>query len=87
MKKLGLCILVLAFLLSTTLVLAGDQWLLVKDKAGTCKVIKTKPDQPTIIGGPYPTKEAAAQAMAEACPSQPADKKPEKKQEKKQDKK
>jgi hypothetical protein len=88
MKKLGLCILVFAFLLSTTCVFAEEQWLLVKDKAGVCKIMKTKPDQPPIIGGPYTSKEAALQALKDKCPSQPADKKADdKKPDKKQDKK
>ena len=44
------------------LVLA-EQWLVVKDKAGVCKIMKTKPGTPTIVSGPYASKEEARKAL------------------------
>lgn len=50
---------------ASSMVLA-EQWLLVKDKAGVCKIMKTKRGTPTIIGGPYSSEEDARKAMKAA---------------------
>ncbi|MBI4963770.1 MAG: hypothetical protein HY913_10890 [Desulfomonile tiedjei] len=39
---------------------------MVKDKAGVCKIMKTKRGTPTIIGGPYSSEEDARKAMKAA---------------------
>lgn len=67
MKKFAVFALILVFAFGTTVAYA-QQWLIVKDKKGVCKINKTKAGSPTIIGGPYSTKEAAQKALEETCP-------------------
>lgn len=67
MKKIAVMAFILIFAFGTSVALA-QQWLIVKDKKGVCKINKTKAGSPTIIGGPYATKEAAEKALAETCP-------------------
>lgn len=81
MKKCAVMVLILVFAFGSTVALA-QQWLVVKDNKGVCKINKTKAGSPTIVGGPYPTKEAAEKALKETCPEaaqKPADKKKDKK--------
>jgi|GEM_PF-5052891 len=41
----------------------AEQWLVVKDKDGKCSVMKTKPGAPTIVSGPYSSKDEARKAI------------------------
>jgi hypothetical protein len=41
----------------------AEQWLIVKDKAGKCTIMKTKPGTPTIVSGPYASKDEARKAI------------------------
>jgi len=68
MKRLGLFALAFVFSLTATPLFASEQWLVVKDKAGACKIMKTKKGTPTIVGGPYSDKEAAQRALSDLCP-------------------
>ncbi len=68
--------------LSTSLVIA-DQYLVVKDKSGKCKVEVFKANKGTIIAGPFDSKEEVTKALHEKCPEaaqkKPAEKKTDKK--------
>jgi hypothetical protein len=47
---------------------AGDQYVVIKDKNGVCKVLKTKGKTPKTIAGPFPSKKEAESAKARKCP-------------------
>jgi hypothetical protein len=66
-KMYRLAVLTIALILwpASNLVLA-EQWFVIKDKAGVCDVWKTKAGTPTIIGGPYSTKDDARKALKAA---------------------
>jgi hypothetical protein len=69
------------FCLSTSLVFA-DQYLVVKDKSGKCKLEVFKADKGQIIAGPFDSKEEGVKALHEKCPEavkKPAEKKTDKK--------
>jgi len=77
MKKVVVLAVALCFCLSTSVVF-GDQWLVVKDKSGKCKVQVFKADKGTILAGPFNSKEEGAKALSEKCPGaakKPAEKK------------
>ena len=61
----------------------ADQYLVVKDKSGKCKVEVFKVDKGTIIAGPFDSKEEVTKALHEKCPEaaqkKPAEKKTDKK--------
>jgi hypothetical protein len=81
MKKVVVLAMAVCFCLTTSLVFA-DQYLVVKDKKGKCKVEVFRADKGTIIAGPFDSKEEGTKALQEKCPE--ASKKPS---EKKTDKK
>jgi hypothetical protein len=81
MKKLVVLVMAVCFCLSTSLVIA-DQYLVVKDKSGKCKIEVFKADKGQIIAGPFDSKVEGTKALHEKCPE--AEKKPA---EKKKDKK
>jgi hypothetical protein len=69
------------FCLSTSLVIA-DQYLVVKDKSGKCKVEVFKAEKGKILAGPFDSKEEVTKALLEKCPEavkKPAEKKKDKK--------
>jgi hypothetical protein len=81
MKKVVVLALVLCFGLSTVGVFA-DQYLIVKDKSGKCKLEVFKADKGSIIAGPFDSKEEGVKALHEKCPEaakKPAEKKTDKK--------
>ena len=67
MRKAILLVVTLCFCLGTTVVFA-DQYLVVKDRAGTCKIQVFKADKGAIIAGPYTSKKEAAKALRVKCP-------------------
>jgi hypothetical protein len=81
MKKVVVFAVAVCFGLSTSLVLA-DQYLVVKDKSGKCKLEVFRADKGSIIAGPFDSKEEGAKALHEKCPEavkKPAEKKTDKK--------
>jgi hypothetical protein len=46
---------------------SAQQWLVVRDKAGKCEIMKTKPDT-MILAGPFMSKAQAEKALKEECP-------------------
>lgn len=71
-RKLLRILVVLAVALSLSLVtamaLAADQWVVIKDSKGVCKVIKAKAKTAKTIAGPFAKKEDAVKAKEEKCP-------------------
>jgi hypothetical protein len=81
MKKLVALGLAVCLFLSTSLVFA-DQYLVVKDKAGKCKLEVFKAEKGQILAGPFDSKEEGTKALQEKCPEaakKPAEKKTDKK--------
>ncbi len=81
MKKVVLLAVAVCFCLSTGLVFA-DQYLVVKDKTGKCKLEVFKADKGQILAGPFDSKEEGTKALHEKCPEtakKPAEKKTDKK--------
>jgi len=81
MKRVVVLAVAVCFCLSTSLVFA-DQYLVVKDKSGKCKLEVFKADKGQIIAGPFGSKEDGAKALHEKCPEavkKPAEKKTDKK--------
>ncbi len=81
MKSVMVLAVVVCSCLSTSLVFA-DQYLVVKDKSGKCKLEVFKADKGTILAGPFDSKEEGAKALHEKCPDaakKPAEKKTDKK--------
>jgi hypothetical protein len=81
MKKVVVLALVACFCLATTLAFA-DQYLVVKDKSGKCKLEVFKAEKGKILAGPFDSKEDGAKALLEKCPEaakKPAEKKTDKK--------
>ncbi len=81
MKKVVLSAVAVCFCLSTGLVFA-DQYLVVKDKTGKCKLEVFKADKGQILAGPFDSKEEGTKALHEKCPEtakKPAEKKTDKK--------
>jgi hypothetical protein len=68
MKRFVMLAVALSFCLGTSLVLA-DQYLVVKDKSGTCKLQVFKRDRGIIIAGPFNSKKEADKAFQQKCPS------------------
>jgi hypothetical protein len=67
--NIGIVLLVvLSLSLVTAIAFAADQWVVVKDSKGTCKVIKAKGKTPKTIAGPFAKKEDAVKAKDEKCP-------------------
>jgi hypothetical protein len=84
-KHLAGVFFVFVFALTTTVVFAaGENWVVIKDKNGVCKVIEAKEKTPATIAGPFKSREAAEKAKAKECPKDAgsaADKKKEKAEE------
>jgi hypothetical protein len=81
MKKFVVLAVAVCFCLSTGAVFA-DQYLVVKDKSGKCKLEVFKAEKGQILAGPFDSKEEGAKALHEKCPEaakKPAEKKTDKK--------
>ncbi len=81
MKKVVALVVGISFCLSTGLVLA-DQYLVVKDKRGKCKLEVFKAEKGQIVAGPFQSREEGTKALHEKCPEaakKPAEKKTDKK--------
>lgn len=81
MKKVVVLAVAVCFCLSAGLVLA-DQYLVVKDKSGKCKLEVFKAEKGQILAGPFDSKELGTKALHEKCPeaaTKPVEKKPDKK--------
>jgi hypothetical protein len=81
MKQLVALAVAVCLCLSTSMVIA-DQYLVVKDKNGKCKVEIFRADKGKIIAGPFDSKEEVTKALHKNCPEtvkKPAKKKTEKK--------
>ena len=81
MKKIVVLAVALCFCLSTSMVLA-DQYLVVKDKSGKCKLQVFKADKGTILAGPFNSRAEGVKALQEKCPgaaAKPSKKKTDKK--------
>ncbi len=81
MKRVVVLAVAVCFCLSTGLVLA-DQYLVVKDKSGKCKLEVFKAEKGEILAGPFASKEEGAKALHEKCPEavkKPVEKKTDKK--------
>jgi hypothetical protein len=62
---------VLALVFSLTAALAfaaGESWVVIKDKNGVCKIIKSDHKTPKTVAGPFKSKEDAEKAEAKECP-------------------
>jgi hypothetical protein len=70
MKKISALFLILCLIVQFSLVAfaAQDQYVVIKDKNGVCKVLKTKGKTPKTIAGPFKTKKQAQAAKEEKCP-------------------
>jgi hypothetical protein len=70
LKRIVVLIVGVMFALTSLPVLAADQWGVIKDKNGKCKVISMKKGAtPKTIAGPFATKDEASKAKKEKCPS------------------
>lgn len=81
MKKIVVLV-VAAFLCVSVAQVFADQYLVIKDKKGKCKVEVFKADKGAIIAGPFDSKEEGTKALQEKCPEaakKPAEKKTDKK--------
>ncbi len=81
MKKI-VVLAVAVFLCVSVAQVFADQYLVVKDKSGKCKLEVFKADKGSIIAGPFDSKEDGAKALQEKCPEavkKPAEKKTDKK--------
>jgi hypothetical protein len=72
MKRILVGLLVVVFCLVGALAFAaGEQWVVIKDKKGVCKVISAKGKTPKTIAGPFPSKAKAMAAKEAKCPQKP----------------
>jgi hypothetical protein len=81
MKRVAIAVVAACLCLTTTLVCA-DQYLVVKDKSGKCKLEVFRADKGAIIAGPFASRDEGVKALHEKCPEaakKPAEKKPDKK--------
>jgi hypothetical protein len=81
MRKIIVLGVVMCFCLCSGLA-SADQYLVVKDKSGKCKVEVFRSDKGMILAGPFDSKDQGMKALQEKCPEsakKPAEKKPEKK--------
>lgn len=78
LKKLAVLMVVAIFALVSVPAFAADKYVVIKDKKGVCKVIKSKDKTAKTIAGPFATKAEAEKAKEEKCPKkkEPAKKKP-----------
>jgi len=61
----------------------ADQYLVVKDKSGKCKLEVFKADKGQILAGPFESKDEGVKALHEKCPESAQKKPAEKKMDKK----
>ena len=66
-RLIGLFIAVIFVLTTVAAFAAGDNYVVIKDKRGVCKVIKAKEKTPATIAGPFKTKEEAVKAKEKEC--------------------
>lgn len=81
MKRIIVALVTACMCLTATLVCA-DQYLVVKDKSGKCKVEVFRAEKGSIIAGPFASREEGMKALQEKCPGaakKPAPKTPDKK--------
>ena len=81
MKSVVVLAIAACLCLGTSLVPA-DQYLVVKDKSGKCKLEVFKAEKGQILAGPFDSKEEGSKALHEKCPDtvkKPAEKKTDKK--------
>jgi hypothetical protein len=72
MKKSLIGLLVVVFCLVGVLAFAaGEQWVVIKDKKGVCKVISAKGKTPKTIAGPFASKAKAVAAKEAKCGKKP----------------
>jgi hypothetical protein len=60
-------ILVLILLFCGVCTASAQQWMVVKDKAGKCEIMRTRPEV-MILAGPFMSKVEAEKALKESCP-------------------
>jgi hypothetical protein len=63
----GMVVTIFAFTAAFAFAAAGDPWFVIKDKAGTCKVIQAKDKTPATIAGPFKDRLEAKQAKGKVC--------------------
>lgn len=69
-KRLALCFSLAVFLfVGVAAYAAGEQWFVIKDKNGVCKVISAKDKTPKTIAGPFSSKAKAEAAKEKSCGS------------------
>lgn len=71
-KMIVVFVVALSLSLATTLAFAAEQWFVVKDAKGVCRVIKAKAKTAKSIAGPFAKKEDAVKAKEEKCPKKSA---------------
>lgn len=79
LKMVIVFLVALSLSLVTAIALAADQWVVVQDSKGTCKVIKAKAKTAKTIAGPFAKKEDAVKAKDEKCPKKEKEKEKAKK--------
>ena len=66
--RVSVLLLAIIFCLTSSLALAGgDSWVVIKDKNGICKVIKSDHTTPKTVAGPFKTKEEAQKTKEKEC--------------------
>jgi hypothetical protein len=78
MKRFLAILLVMVFSLTATLAIAADSWVVIKDKHGACKVIKSDHKTPKTIAGPFASKDEAKKVKEKECPKGAKPNKPSK---------
>ena len=63
----GLFVAIIFVVATVTAFAAGDSYVVIKDKNGVCKVIKSDKKTPATIAGPFKTKEEAKKAKEKEC--------------------
>ncbi len=71
-KMMVVILVALSLSLVAALAFAAEQWFVVKDAKGVCKVIKAKAKTAKSIAGPFAKKEDAVKAKEEKCPKKGA---------------
>ncbi|MGC8602071.1 MAG: hypothetical protein ACP5VS_00110 [Desulfomonilaceae bacterium] len=68
-KRLIVLFLAIIFVLTTVVAFAaGDNYFVIKDKNGVCKIIKATEKTPETIAGPFSVKKEAIKAKRKECP-------------------
>ncbi len=66
-RLVGLFVAIIFVLTTVVAFAAGDSYVVIKDKNGVCKVIKSDKKTPATIAGPFKTKEEAKKAKEKEC--------------------